>query len=364
MWTYNYTYSDELYHHGIKGMKWGVRRFQNKDGTRTAAGKKRYADNNSSKNENEENSNSEQTKKKGLTDKQKKAIKVGAIVAGTALAAYGSYKIYQAYTGSNQKVDPNTGFRLLDKDMTTNQHLDAINPGRIRLFSKGVKNKEIINGSSYNCMLCTTSYELRKRGFDVHAGYSNTGYMPDELFSKIYKDYKGTTKLYSPDSELTKDMFGFHKTRYYDTNTRLVNAYKNISDAIEKEGPGSRGNIIVWWKQGGGHSMIWENVDGVVKFMDGQTGKEYKNFTPEILRHINLDAPIELLRTDNMEINIPEMKNVINSDTLLKTYVDHGAEITARLVTDPRIAIPAYAAVTTATSVGTAATSYKKENKT
>ena len=36
------TYKNELYHWGIKGMKWGVRRYQNKDGTLTAAGKKHY----------------------------------------------------------------------------------------------------------------------------------------------------------------------------------------------------------------------------------------------------------------------------------------------------------------------------------
>ena len=33
--------NDDLQHHGIKGQKWGVRRFQNPDGTRTAAGKAR-----------------------------------------------------------------------------------------------------------------------------------------------------------------------------------------------------------------------------------------------------------------------------------------------------------------------------------
>lgn len=42
MWEYNYIDSNELYHWGILGQKWGIRRYQNADGTLTEAGKKRY----------------------------------------------------------------------------------------------------------------------------------------------------------------------------------------------------------------------------------------------------------------------------------------------------------------------------------
>ena len=38
-------YNDYLAHYGIKGMKWGVRRYQRKDGSLTSAGKNRYNEN-------------------------------------------------------------------------------------------------------------------------------------------------------------------------------------------------------------------------------------------------------------------------------------------------------------------------------
>ena len=72
-----------LYHHGVKGQKWGIRRYQNPDGTWTDAGKKRYGDS---------DGDSNRVSNKTPSDtKRKVAVGVAtgaAIVAGTVLTAY------------------------------------------------------------------------------------------------------------------------------------------------------------------------------------------------------------------------------------------------------------------------------------
>lgn len=86
------TETNYLVHHGIKGQKWGVRRFQNLDGSRTSAGlahdRALYAEKTGKSSNNV--SDSAETSRKGLTDSQKQALKTvgkAALIAGSVAAA-------------------------------------------------------------------------------------------------------------------------------------------------------------------------------------------------------------------------------------------------------------------------------------
>lgn len=83
-------HDQELYHYGVKGMKWGIRRYQNKDGTLTSKGKKRYEKSNDNSNDEDEIKNNKS--RKILT---KRNIAIGATAVGASLAVMGAMYVYK-----------------------------------------------------------------------------------------------------------------------------------------------------------------------------------------------------------------------------------------------------------------------------
>lgn len=154
---------DELRHAGVKGMKWGVRR------SRTA---QLYSDGVTRRRAKTTPTTTESTKntarKKSSSGRGKRAVKIGAAIAGTALAAYGASKLVRHLNAkkhqraalealNNLSVHNQKGLNLsLNREMSSGLAIS-----RAKGDSLGTAFKNVIRRSSSG--LEKDYYEVMKR---------------------------------------------------------------------------------------------------------------------------------------------------------------------------------------------------------
>lgn len=264
MWTWND--GTELYHHGILGQKWGRRNGPPYplDVKRHSASEKKAGWRKSLNKDSKE----ESSKKLKLTEKQKKALKIGATVIIAGLAIYGGYKLYSSGVFSNQtELGKKYCGMMFDQDIDENidptlahKSLEAIEKS-----VRGCNPSENIT----NCVASSGTNELRRRGIPIHAKYRDG------------KNYDI--------SELELIFPGYKQKPIDITSTTFENSRNILEKEILKQGEGARGTVSFVFhdkykeiyrkifslslKSNPGHMFSYEVLHGKVVFSDGQINK-------------------------------------------------------------------------------------------
>lgn len=265
-----------LYHHGILGMRWGVRRFQNKDGSLTSAGKSRYGVKGEKKSKSEPDS-----KRKGLSKGQKVAI---ALVAA-GLATYGGYKLAQSGklnnlidkgrsklslalgrrpgdvgSGSYQEIDNVTGFKKIVGNISEEERISRINPSH----------------DQDNCKDCANAYcQSKINNVDVVANKKSfVGNLHDFIGHYYEGDPDVSVKTLSADGanaqiRLTKQLL----KRYKEGDVGIV-----AFDIAEKYRPKGL--------KESGHAFNWRIENGSVVYSDAQAHKDGSPRDPTAYFHL------------------------------------------------------------------------------
>lgn len=135
--------NQELYHYGIKGMKWGVRRFQNKDGSYTSVGKTRRSK--------QQGQQIDDEKPRRLTERQKKAIAVGAAAVAAGLAIYGVHRYHDVLNDRTLKALAVEG-KAIAEDPANTMHM----------FGRRIPNQALITNKQIDLNARVRAYEGSK----------------------------------------------------------------------------------------------------------------------------------------------------------------------------------------------------------
>lgn len=306
-----------LQHHGILGQRWGVRRFEDENGHLTAAGKERYG-----KGGKKQNTEDEDKEKFWTKDRVKKAVKVGAIAAGTVLVAYGGYRLAKSgkienitiigrqkinrllnknYGGGDllgdiQEVAKETGFKVREKPISILDSTKSVNPG----YSTG--KPEYTN----NCFSCVTADCMNRlndgKGLMVQAREAT----PDEISKR------GNTFNYVANAWKDSSIEDIVVSKS-DTAEGIRNS---LEEKIRAKCKTENGLGIIRLKNPKdskiGHYLKFELKNGEVYLSDSQSGTMKKvDLYLNAIANGKISRGIEFMQCDGLEINPEIAKQIV-----------------------------------------------------
>ena len=315
----------ELAHYGVLGMKWGVRKPEETGPGRRSSKQTRMTDIQRA---------SSQQSSGGLTDKQKKYLKLAGLTVAAGLVIYGGYKLSKSggfqkliSKGANKTkaLGPklsktpaseikNPKFKehmlLSSREIDTETGFSKLPPGKDYDIKKVNPEFSVFNpGTSMNCGNSTIAVELRKRGLDVMAKENPRG---------LYDIHMGQYFNLADDSVQNVTWSG--------SNGRAIRA--SLSANVLKTYPeGARGSVIVPMRQSN-HFVAWSIQKGKVVFEDGQDpgGYNFDDLFEQATKESYLGKKydgMQFVRLDNAKINTSKIREVVRDVSDTKYWATH-----------------------------------------